>query len=100
MLCNHMRHMMALKGDKSSMIENCTLRTSGLAWMGSTTSLRKVVNASLNPNIICLGFSKADGENPIYLNANICNRLVELPGSTKIRLTSKSLIPNVRMRAS
>lgn len=95
MSCNHVHPMMALKGDRSSTIENCTLRTTTLAWMSNTTSSREVVDAPLNPDNIFSGFSKSDSENPICLNTS-----AELPGSTKIRLTSKSLIPNVRMRAS
>lgn len=64
------------------------------------TSPKEVVEALLKPDSIRLGFSKADDGNPIYLNVDSCNRSGELPGSTKICLTSKSLIPNVRMRAS
>ena len=100
MSCNHVRPMMTLKGDKSSTIENCTLRTTSTTWMGSTTSPKEVVDAQLNPNNIRLGFSKVDGENPICLNTDICNKSAELPGSIKICLTSKSLIPNVKMRTS
>ena len=63
-------------------------------------SPREIVEAPLKPDSTCPGFSKVDEENPICLNANIYNRSSELPGSTKIHLTSKSLIPNIRMRAS
>ena len=38
--------------------------------------------------------------NPICLYADICNKSTELPGSTKIRLTLRSLIPNVRTKTS
>lgn len=100
MSCNQVRPMMSLKGNKSSTIENCTLRTTGPAWMSSTTSSIEVVDAPLNPDSIRLGFFKVDNENPICLNVDICNRSVELLRSTKIRLTSNSLIPSVRMRAS
>lgn len=100
MSCNQVRPMMALKGDKSFTIENCTLKTIGLTWTSITTSPREVVDASLNPDSIRPRFSKADSENLICLNADICNRSVELSRSTKIRLTSNSLIPNVRMRTS
>ena len=92
--------MMALNGDKFSTIENCTFKIIDPAWMGSTISPREMVEAPLNSDSIRPRFSKADGVNPIYLNANIRNKLAELPGSTKIRLTSKSLIPSVRMRTS
>ena len=100
MSCNHIRPMMVLKKDKYSTIENHTLRTIGPAWTGNTMSPREVVDAPLNPNNIRPGFSMAGGKNLICLNVDICNRSAELPGSTKIRLTSKSLIPNVKMRAS
>ena len=100
MPCSHVHPMMALKGDKSSTIENCTFWITSTTWMGSTTSPRKVVKALLNPDSIRPGFSKAVGRNPICLNVDIYNRSVELPGSTKIRLTSKSLILKVRIRAS
>ena len=100
MPCSHVHPMMVLKGDKSSTTENCTLWTIGPAWTSSTTSPKEVVEALLNPDSIHLGFSRADGRNPICLNADICNRSTELPGSTKIHLTSKSLVPKVRIRAS
>ena len=100
MSCSHVRPMMALKWDKSSTIENCIFWTIDPTWTSSMTSPREVVEAPLKPDSIRSGFSKADDKNPIYLNADSCNRLVELLWSTKIRLTSKSLIPNVRMRAS
>ena len=100
MPCSHVHPMMGLKGDKSSTIENCTFWITGTTWTGSTTSPREVVETPLNPDSIRSGFSRVDGRNPICLNADICNRSIELPGSTKIRLTSKSLIPKVRIRAS
>lgn len=100
MPCSHVRLMMALKGNKSSMIENCTFWIIGLAWMGSTTSLKEVVEAPLNLDSIHPVFSRVDDGNLICLYADICNRSAELPGSTKICLTLKSLIPNVRIRAS
>ena len=53
---------MALHREKSSTIENCTLNVTGSAWMGNTTSPRKVVVAPLNLDNGCLGFSKVDGE--------------------------------------
>ena len=86
---------MALKEDKYSTTENCTLRMTGLAWTGSTTSQRKVVVAPLNPDKIHPGFSRLEGSSPIYLITDACKRSVELPGSTRIRLTSKSPIPRV-----
>lgn len=100
MSCSHARPMMALKRDKSSTTENCTFWTTILAWTGNTMSPREVVKAPLKPDSTRLGFSRANNKNPIYLNAKIYNRLAELPKSTKIRLTSKSLIPGVRMRTS
>ena len=99
MLWSHVRPMMALKGDKSSTIENCTFWITSPAWTGSTTSPREV-EALLNPDSIRMGFSRVDGGNPICLYADICNRSVELLGLIKICLTSKSFIPNVRIRAS
>ena len=80
MPCNHVRPMMALKMDRSSTTENYTFWMIGLAWTGSTTSLKKVVEASLNLDSIPPGFSRADGGNPICLNANICNRSAALLG--------------------
>lgn len=100
MSCSHVRPMMALNGDKSSIIENCTFRITGLTLMGSMISPKEVVEAPLNPDSTCPRFSRVDGGNPICLNTDICNKSTELPGSTKIRLTSKSLTPNVRKRAS
>ena len=91
---------MALKGDKSSTTENCTLRMIGLAWTGSTTSPREVVVAPLNPDKICPGFSRLEGSSPICLITNASKRSAELPRSTKIRLTSKSPIPRDRIRGS
>ena len=80
MPCSHVRPMMALKMDRSSTTENYTFWMIGLAWTGSTTSLKKVVEASLNLDSIPPGFSRADGGNPICLNANICNRSAALLG--------------------
>ena len=100
MSCSHVRPMMALNRDKSSTIKNCMFRITGPSWTGNTTSARDVVETPLNPNSIRLRFSKAGNGNPICLNADICNRLAELPGSTKIRLTLKSLIPRVRTKTS
>lgn len=100
MPCNHVHPMIALKGDKSSTTENYTFCRIGPTWTGSMTFPREVVDALLNPGSICLGFSRVDGGNPIFLKANICNRSTELLESTKIRLTSKLLIPKVRIRAS
>ena len=100
MPCSHVPPMMVLKGDKSFITENCAFWITDPTWTGSSTSPREVVKAPLNPDIIRLGFSRADGGNPICLNVNICNRSVKLSGSTKIHLTSKSLILNVRIRAS
>lgn len=91
---------MALIGDMSSTIENCTFKVTGLAWTGSMMSSNDVVEAPLNPDNILPGFSILESENPICLITNTCKRSIELPGSTKIRLTSKSMIPNVRIRAS
>ena len=100
MPCSHVRPMMVLNGDKSSTTENYTFRIIGPAWTTNTISPKDVVEASLNPNSIRTGFSKADGGNSICLNADICNRSAKLFGSTKIHLTSKSLILSVRMRVS
>ena len=91
---------MALKGDKSSTTENCTLMMIGPAWTGSTTSLRDVVAAPLNPDKIRPGFSRPDSSSPVCLITDAYKRSAELPGSTRIRLTSKSQILRDRMRAS
>lgn len=100
MSCSHVRPNMALNRNRSSTTENYTFRVTGLAWTSNTMSPKDVVEAPLKPDNIRLGFSRVDGENPICLITDTCKRSVELPKSTKIRLTSKSLIPNVRMRAS
>ena len=91
---------MALNGDRSSTAENCTLRVIEPTWIGNTMSPKDIVEAPLNPNNIRLGFSRFEGVNPICLITDICKRSAELLESTKIRLTSKSLIPNVKIRAS
>lgn len=56
MPCSHVHPMMALKGDKSFTTENCTFKIIGLAWTGSTTSSREVVEASLNPIVSARDF--------------------------------------------
>ena len=91
---------MALKGDKSSTTENCTLRMTRPAWTGSTTSPREVVFAPLNPDKIYPGFSRPESSSPICLITDACKRSTKLPGSTGIHLTSKSPIPRDMMRAS
>ena len=100
MPCSKAPPNMALNGDRSSTIENCTFRVTGSAWTGNTMLPRDVVEAPLNPDNIRPGFSIFKGENPICLITDTCKRSVELLGSTKIRLTSKSLMPNVKIRAS
>ena len=100
MPCSQVRPMMALKWDKSSTIENCTFWITSPSWTSNTMSPTEVVEAPLNPDSIRPGFSRANDGNPICLYTNIYNRSAELPGSIKICLTSKSLIPNVRLRAS
>ena len=100
MPCSQAHPNMALNGDRFAPIENCTLRITGPAWTGNTMSPKDVVEASLNPDNVHLGFSKFEGLNPIYLIIDTCKRSGELPGSTKIHLTSKSLIPSVRIRTS
>lgn len=100
MLCSKVRPKMALKGDKSSTTNNYTLRVIRPAWIGSMMSLRDVVEAPLNLDNIRPGFFMLEGMNPISLTTDTGNRSTELPRSTKILLTSKSPIPNVRMRAS
>ena len=100
MLCSHVCPMMVLKWDKSSTTENYTFWITSPAWTSSTTSPREVVKAPLNLDSIRPGFSRVDGGNLICLNTDICNRSTKLPRSTKIRLRSKSLIPNVKIRAS
>ena len=92
--------MMALKWDKSSTTENCTFWITDPTWTGSTTSSKEVVEDPLNLDSIHPGFSRADNGNPICLYVDICNRSTKLLGSTKICLTSKSLIPSFRIRGS
>ena len=99
MLCSQVHPKMALKGDRSSTTENCTLRMTGLAWIDNTKSPREVVEAPLNPDNIRLGFYRLEGMNPICLITDTCKRSAELLGSTKIHLTLKSQIPSVRIRA-
>ena len=91
---------MALKGDKSSTTENCTLKVTGPTWTSSTASPREVVEAPLNPDRTRLGFSRLEGTSPICLTIDTCKRFAELPGSTKIHLSSKSPIPRDRIKAS
>ena len=91
---------MALNRDKSSTTENCMFKVTRSAWTGNTMSPKDVVEAPLNPDNIHPGFSRFEDENPICLITDTCKRSIELPGSTKIRLTSKSLIPNIQIRAS
>ena len=91
---------MALKGDKSSTTENCTLKVTGPTWTGSTASPREVVKAPLNLDRTHLGFSRLEGTSPICLTTDTCKSSTELPGSAKIHLTSKSPIPRDRIKAS
>ena len=91
---------MTLKGDKSCTTENCTLRVIEPAWTSSTISPKEVVAAPLNPNKIHPGFSRPIRLHPIWLITDACKRSVELPGSTRMRLTSKSPISKDGMRAS
>lgn len=90
-----MRPRIALKGDKSSTTDNCTLRMTRPTWIDSMMSPRDVVEAPLNPDSIRPGFSRLEGINPICLTTDTCKRSVELLGSTRILLISKSPIPNV-----
>ena len=91
---------MTLKGDKSCTTENCMLRVTGPTWTGSTMSPKEVVNDPLNPYKIRLGFSRPMRLCPMWLTTDACTRSAELPGSTRMRLTSKSPISRDMMRAS
>ena len=91
---------MTLKGDKSCTTENCTLRVTGSAWTGSTISPKEVVDDPLNPERIRPGFSRPVRLWPMWLTNDACTRSSELPGLTKMRLTSKSPISRDRMRVS
>ena len=91
---------MTLKGDKSCTTENCTLRVIGPAWTNSTISPKEVVDAPLNPDKIRPGFSRPVRLCPMWLATDACIKSAELPGSTKIRRTSKSPISRDKMRAS
>nr|CAN60960.1 hypothetical protein VITISV_013252 [Vitis vinifera] len=88
---------MILKGDTT---ENYTLRVTGSAWTGSTMSPKDVVDNPLNPDRIRPGFSRPVRLCPMWLTTDACTRSVELPGSTKMRLTSKSPISRDKMRVS
>ncbi|RVX00269.1 hypothetical protein CK203_026644 [Vitis vinifera] len=55
---------------------------------------------SVCPSLIRPGFSRPARLCPIWPMTDACTRSAELPGSTKIRLTSKSPISRERMRAS
>ena len=70
MPCNQVRPRITLKGNKSSTMDNCTLRVTGPAWIGNTISLRDVFEAPLNPDSIRPGFSKLEGINPFCLTTN------------------------------
>ena len=100
MLCNQVHPNMALNWDRSSTTKNCTLRVIGLTWTGNTMSPKDVVEAPFYPDSIRPGFSRLDGTNPICLITDSYKRSVELPGSIRIRLTSKSMTPSVMIRAS
>ena len=91
---------MTLKGDKSCTTENCTLRVTGPAWTGSTISPKEVVVVPLNLDKIRPGFSRPIRLRPMWLITDACTRSAELPGSTRMPLTSKSPIPRDRMRVS
>ena len=99
-LWSHVRPMMALKWDKSSTTKNYTFWVIGPACTGNTMSPKEIVKAPLNPDSIHPGFSKVDGRSPIWLYTDICKRSIELPGSIKTLLTSKLLIPGVKIKAS
>ena len=90
---------MTLKGDKYCTTENCTLRVTGPAWTDSTISPKEVVDAPLNPDKIRPRFSRPVRLCPMWLMIDACIRSTELPGSTKMGLTSKFPISRDRMRA-
>ena len=91
---------MILKGDNSCTTENCTLRRTGPAWTGNMMSPKDGVDEPLNPDRIRPGFSRPARLCPMWATTDACTRSTELPGSTRIRLTSKSPISRDRMRAS
>ena len=91
---------MTSKGDKPCTTENCMLRVTGPAWIGSTISPKEVVDAPLNPDKIRPGFSRPARLRPMWLMTDACTRSVELPRSTRMRLTSKSPISRDKMRVS
>ncbi|RVW84097.1 hypothetical protein CK203_040606 [Vitis vinifera] len=96
----HVRPKITLKGDKSCTTENCTLRVTEPAWTSNTISPKELVDASLNPDKIRPGFSRPVRLCPMWQMTDACTRSVELPESTRMRLTSKSPISRDRMRAS
>ncbi|KAL6318204.1 hypothetical protein AAG906_035709 [Vitis piasezkii] len=63
-------------------------------------SPKDVVDDPLNPDKIRPGFSRPTRLCPMWPTTDACTRSAELPGSTKIRLTSNSPISKERMRAS
>ena len=91
---------MILKGDNSCTTENCTLRVTGPAWTGSTMSPNDVVDDPLNPDRIRPGFSRPVRLCLMWLTTDAYTRSAELPGSIRMRLTSKSLIFKDMMGAS
>ena len=70
MPCNQVRPRIALKGNKSSTMDNCTLRVTGPTWIDSTISPRDVFEAPLNPDSIRPGFSRLEGINLFCLTTN------------------------------
>ena len=71
----------------------------GPAWTGSTISPNEVVAVSLNLEKIRPRFSRLVRLRPMWLITDAYTRSVELLGSIRMRLTSKSPIPRDRMRA-
>lgn len=99
-LCSHNHPKMALYGNRSSTIENLTLKVARSTWTGSITSLKDVVATLLNPGRTRLRFFKADGGYLICLLADIYNKSAKQPKSTRILRTSNPLSPNVSTKAS
>ena len=63
-------------------------------------SPKEVVDDPLNPDRIRPGFSRPVRLCPMWLTTDACTRSAELPGSTRMHLTSKSPISRDMMRAS
>ena len=91
---------MALYGPRSSTTENRTFWTTGPALTGRVISPIVTMVAPLKPDRILPTELSLSKWMFICLNADNCNRLAVLPGSSSTMCTSKSLIHKVSTSAS